>query len=72
MFFRSNSLHCINCVATRNLTIFRSLFLEEFAVSHLNMTGFSDVVHRSHTNEPKIVCNEIFSDFLKLNLADFL
>ena len=62
----------------------KSLFLEEFAALDLNMTGFSEVVQRSHTggslihtcktNEPKkiIISHEIFSHFLKLNPIDFL
>jgi len=61
----------------------KSLFLEEFAVLDLNMTGFSEVVQRSHngvslipqcgTNEPKIFfSHETFSHFLKLNPTDFL
>ena len=55
----------------------KSLFLEEFAALDLNMTGFSEVVQRSHTcgtNEPKkiIFSHEIFSHFLKLNPTDFV
>jgi len=47
-FFRCKSLHSINCVARRNPTVCWNIFLEEYALLHLNTTGFSEVVRRSH------------------------
>jgi len=61
----------------------KSPFFEEFAVLDLNMTGFSEVVQRSHTGgslipymwdqraEKIFFSYGIFSHFLTLNPTDF-
>jgi len=60
-----------------------SRFFEECAVLDLNMTGFSEVVQRSHTGgsliqhmwdqrtKKKFFLHNIFSHFLKLNYIVF-
>jgi len=62
----------------------KSLFLEEFAVLHINMARFLEVVQRSHAGGSQIhTCgtselkkcffsHKIFSHFLKLYPTDFL
>jgi len=37
------------CCNEKSCSMLKSLFLEEFAVLHLNMAGFLEVVQRSHS-----------------------
>jgi len=85
-FFRCRSLHCTNCVATRNLAVgyveisvlgkIRYVGLEYDRIlrggSKVPHRWFIDPTHVGPMSKKKYFSHETFSQFLKLNPTDFL